>query len=143
MIGINQAFAQYSGMKERLFNHRAFAGGRGVLSPARRQRRGAGGGIPTFLLKTARLRLDGNTVAILAKNNPLLVPLAAFLSLSRQGCQLMATYCDVPSEMIDISSGGNLPLLCRGQFLSGYPAEDCREKHASRPCKADESTPKG
>ena len=46
---------------------------------------------------------DGMTVAILAKNNPIFVPLASFfIAYLDRGCQLMATNCNISANMIDI-----------------------------------------
>jgi len=63
----------------------------------------------------------GVTIAILAKNNPGLVPLAAFfLAYLNKGCQLMSTHSDVPSEMIDIIQAAIFLFFAAEQFLSGY-----------------------
>ena len=73
------------------------------------------------------------TIAILAKNNPLLVPLAAFfIAYLNKGCQLMATYCDVPSEMIDIIQAAIFLFFAAEQFLSGY-----RQKIVVKNTRAD------
>ena len=46
---------------------------------------------------------QGVTVAILVKNNPIFVPLAAlFIAYLNRGCELMAIYAGVPAEMLDI-----------------------------------------
>jgi general nucleoside transport system permease protein len=120
MIGINQAFSKYSGMKvgSTIVLSQVIGG---VLS-------GMGGGIEvlgrfsTFLWKELPgYGWTGVTIAILAKNNPLLVPLAAFfIAYLNKGCQLMATYCDVPSEMIDIIQAAIFLFFAAEQFLSGY-----------------------
>ena len=120
MIGINQAFSKYSGMKVGGTIVLAQVIG-GVLS-------GIGGGVEvlgrytTFLWKELPgYGWTGVTIAILAKNNPLLVPLAAFfIAYLNKGCQLMATYCDVPSEMIDIIQAAIFLFFAAEQFLSGY-----------------------
>ncbi len=120
MIGINQKFSQYAGMK---------VGGviilsqiiGGVLS-------GLGGGIEvlgrynTFLWKELPgYGWTGVTIAILAKNNPIFVPFAAFfMAYLNKGCQLMATYCDVPSEMIDIIQAAIFLFFAAEQFLARY-----------------------
>ncbi|MEA4869329.1 hypothetical protein SDC9_76322 [bioreactor metagenome] len=120
MIGINQAFSKYSGMK---------VGSTIVLSQViGGALSGLGGGIEvlgrysTFLWKELPgYGWTGITIAILAKNNPLLVPLAAFfIAYLDKGCQLMATYCDVPSEMIDIIQAAIFLFFAAEQFLSGY-----------------------
>ncbi len=120
MIGVNQAFSKYSGMKVGGTIVLAQVIG-GVLS-------GMGGSIEvlgrysTFLWKELPgYGWTGVTIAILAKNNPLLVPLAAFfIAYLNKGCQLMATYCDVPSEMIDIIQAAIFLFFAAEQFLSGY-----------------------
>ena len=120
MIGINQAFSKYSGMKvgSTIVLSQVIGG---VLS-------GIGGSVEvlgrysTFLWKELPgYGWTGVTIAILAKNNPLLVPLAAFfIAYLNKGCQLMATYCDVPSEMIDIIQAAIFLFFAAEQFLSGY-----------------------
>ena len=120
MIGINQAFSKYSGMKvgSTIVLSQVIGG---VLS-------GIGGSVEvlgrysTFLWKELPgYGWTGVTIAILAKNNPLLVPLAAFfVAYLNKGCQLMATYCDVPSEMIDIIQAAIFLFFAAEQFLSGY-----------------------
>ena len=120
MIGINQAFSKYSGMK---------VGGTIVLSQViGGALSGMGGSIEvlgryaTFLWKDLPgYGWEGVTIAILAKNNPLLVPVAAFfIAYLNKGCQLMATYCDVPSEMIDIIQAAIFLFFAAEQFLSGW-----------------------
>jgi len=132
MIGINQAFSKYSGMK---------VGGTIVLSQViGGVLSGMGGGIEvlgrysTFLWKELPgYGWTGITIAILAKNNPLLVPLAAFfIAYLNKGCQLMATYCDVPSEMIDIIQAAIFLFFAAEQFLSGY-----RQKIVVKNTRAD------
>lgn len=132
MIGINQAFAQYSGMKVGSTIVLSQVVG-GMLS-------GIGGSVEvlgrysTFLWKELPgYGWTGITVAILAKNNPLLVPLAAFfIAYLDKGCQLMATYCDVPSEMIDIIQAAIFLFFAAEQFLSGY-----RQKIVVKNTRAD------
>ncbi len=120
MIGVNQAFSKYSGMK---------VGGTIVLAQViGGALSGIGGGVEvlgrysTFLWKELPgYGWTGITIAILAKNNPLLVPLAAFfIAYLNKGCQLMATYSDVPSEMIDIIQAAIFLFFAAEQFLSGY-----------------------
>ena len=63
----------------------------------------------------------GVTVAILAKNNPLLVPLAAiFIAYLNRGCELMSIYAGVPAEMIDIIQAVIFLFFAAEQFLSRY-----------------------
>ena len=120
MIGINQPFSKYSGMKvgKTIVLSQVIGG---VLA-------GMGGSIEvlgrfnTFLWKELPgYGWNGVTIAILAKNNPVFVPLAAFfMAYLNKGCQLMATYCDVPSEMIDIIQAAIFLFFAAEQFLSGY-----------------------
>lgn len=132
MIGINQAFSQYAGMK---------VGSTIVLSQViGGALSGMGGSIEvlgrysTFLWKELPgYGWAGITIAILAKNNPFLVPLAAFfIAYLNKGCQLMATYCDVPSEMIDIIQAAIFLFFAAEQFLSGY-----RQRIVVRNTRAD------
>ena len=132
MIGINQAFSKYSGMN---------VGGTIVLSQVvGGALSGIGGGLEvlgrysTFLWKELPgYGWTGITIAILAKNNPLLVPFAAFfIAYLNKGCQLMATYCDVPSEMIDIIQAAIFLFFAAEQFLSGY-----RQKIVVKNTRAD------
>ena len=132
MIGFNQAFARYSGMR---------VGGTIVLSQVvGGVLSGIGGGVEilgrysTFLWKELPgFGWTGITIAILAKNNPLLVPLAAFfIAYLNKGCQLMATYCDVPSEMIDIIQAAIFLFFAAEQFLSGW-----RQKIVVKNARAD------
>ena len=132
MIGINQSFAKYSGMK---------VGGTIILSQVLGGAlSGMGGAIEmlgrfnTFLWKELPgYGWTGVTIAILAKNNPLMVPLAAFfLAYLNKGCSLMSTYCDVPSEMIDIIQAAIFLFFAAEQFLSGY-----RQKLVVKNTRAD------
>ncbi len=120
MIGINQPFSKYSGMKvgSTIVLSQVIGG---VLS-------GIGGGIEvlgrfnSFLWKELPgYGWTGITIAILAKNNPIFVPFAAFfIAYLNKGCQLMATYSDVPSEMIDIIQAAIFLFFAAEQFLAKY-----------------------
>ncbi|HWQ98340.1 MAG TPA: ABC transporter permease [Clostridia bacterium] len=132
MIGINESFSKYSGMK---------VGGTIVLSQViGGVLSGIGGSVEvlgrytTFLWKELPgYGWTGVTIAILAKNNPLMVPLAAFfIAYLNKGCQLMATYCDVPSEMIDIIQASIFLFFAAEQFLAGY-----RQKIVVKNTRAD------
>ncbi|GMO27106.1 MAG: ABC transporter permease [Termitinemataceae bacterium] len=64
---------------------------------------------------------DGVIVAILAKNNPVFVPIAAFaLAYIRIGADKMSTASDVTSEMISIIQGIIIMLVAAKAFLSTY-----------------------
>ena len=105
MIGINQAFAKYSGMKVATVIVLSQVLG-GFLA-------GIGGGIemlgryPTFSWSSLPgYGWTGITIAILAGNNPWFVPFASFfMAYLTKGCELMATYANVPSQLIDIIQG--------------------------------------
>jgi simple sugar transport system permease protein len=63
---------------------------------------------------------DGIIVAILAKNKPKYVPIAAFLlAYLRIGADKMSTATDVTSEMISIIQGVIIMLVAAQAFLSG------------------------
>jgi len=120
MIGINQSFAQYSGMQVGTVIVLSQVIG-GMLS-------GTGGSIEvlgrfsTFLWRELPgYGWLGITIAILAKNNPIFVPFAAFfIAYLNKGCNLMATYSDVPSEMIDIIQAAIFLFFAAEQFLAKY-----------------------
>ena len=120
MIGINQSFAQYSGMQVGTVIILSQVIG-GALS-------GMGGSIEvlgrfsTFLWRELPgYGWLGITIAILAKNNPIFVPFAAFfIAYLNKGCDLMATYSDVPSEMIDIIQAAIFLFFAAEQFLAKY-----------------------
>lgn len=120
MIGINQSFAQYSGMQVGTVIILSQVIG-GMLS-------GMGGSIEvlgrfnTFLWRELPgYGWLGITIAILAKNNPIFVPFAAFfIAYLNKGCDLMATYSDVPSEMIDIIQAAIFLFFAAEQFLAKY-----------------------
>jgi simple sugar transport system permease protein len=120
MIGINQPFSKYSGMKVGATIVLSQVIG-GILS-------GMGGGIEVLGRYNTYLWRElpgygwtGITIAILAKNNPIFIPFAAFfIAYLDKGCQLMATYSDVPSEMIDIIQAAIFLFFAAEQFLAKY-----------------------
>jgi len=120
MIGINQAFSQYSGMKVATVIVMSQVVG-GFLA-------GIGGGIEmlgryqTFSWSSLPgYGWTGITIAILAGNNCYAVPLAAFfMAYLSKGCDLMATYAKVPSQLIDIIQGVIFLFFAAEQFLSHY-----------------------
>ena len=120
MIGINQDFAKYSGMKVGMVIVLSQVLG-GFLA-------GAGGGIEMLGRYTnfswsalPGYGWTGITIAILAGNNPYMVPLAAFfMAYLSKGCDLMATYAKVPAQLIDIVQGVIFLFFAAEQFLSGY-----------------------
>ena len=120
MIGINQSFAKSSGMQVGSIIILSQVIG-GVLA-------GMGGSIEvlgrfnTFLWRELPgYGWLGITIAILAKNNPIFVPFAAFfIAYLNKGCVLMSTYSDVPSEMIDIIQAAIFLFFAAEQFLAKY-----------------------
>ena len=120
MIGINQDFSLYSGMKVGAAIVFSQVLG-GLLA-------GAGGGIEILGRYTSfswsalpGYGWTGITIAILAGNNPAMVPLAAFfMAYLSKGCDLMATYAKVPSQLISIIQGVIFLFFAAEQFLSGY-----------------------
>jgi ABC-type uncharacterized transport system permease subunit len=120
MIGINQAFSKYSGMKVAYVIVMSQVVG-GFLA-------GIGGGIEmlgryqTFSWSSLPgYGWTGITIAILAGNNCYAVPLAAFfMAYLSKGCDLMATYAKVPSQLIDIIQGVIFLFFAAEQFLSHY-----------------------
>ncbi len=120
MVGINQSFAQYSGIQVGMIIVLSQVIG-GMLS-------GIGGSIEmlgrynTFLWRELPgYGWIGITVAILAKNNPIFVPLAAlFIAYLDKGCQLMSINSDVPFEMIDIIQAAIFLFFAAEQFLAKY-----------------------
>lgn len=120
MVGINKSFAKYSGLNvgrtivvSQLIGG-ALAGMGGAIEVL--------GRFNTFLWRELPgYGWTGVTIAILAKNNPFFVPFAAFfMAYLDKGCMLMATYCDVPSEMMDIIQAAIFLFFAADQFLSGY-----------------------
>lgn len=120
MIGINQDFAKYSGMKVAAIIVAAQVIG-GILT-------GLGGGIEMLGRETTfnwtalpGYGWTGITIACISGNNPILVPFAAFfMSYLDKGCSLMSTYCGVPAQLIDIIQGVIFVFFAAEQFLSGY-----------------------
>ena len=120
MIGINQAFAQYSGIQVGAIIVLPQVVG-GILA-------GMGGSIEmlgrynTFIWRELPgYGWLGITIAILAKNNPIFVPVAAlFIAYLDKGCQLMAINSDVPFEMIDIIQASIFLFFAAEQFLAKY-----------------------
>ncbi len=120
MIGINQDFSKYSGMD---------VAGTIILSQVVGGfLAGAGGGIEmlgrynTFSWSALPgYGWTGITIAILAGNNPYMVPLASFfMAYLSKGCDLMATYAKVPAQLINIVQGVIFLFFAAEQFLSGY-----------------------
>ncbi len=120
MTGINQPFVMYSGMNVALIVILAQVLG-GFLA-------GMGGGIEMLgrynVYNWSALPgygWTGITVAILAGNNPIYVPFAAFfMSYLTRGCTLMSTNANVPSQLISIIQAVIFIFFAAQQFLAGY-----------------------
>lgn len=120
MIGINQEFAKYSGIGIGSVIVLSQVIG-GFLA-------GMGGGLEMLGRYTTYswsalpgYGWTGITIAILAGNNPFMVPLASFfMAYLTKGCDLMATYANVPAQLIDIVQGVIFLFFAAEQFLSGY-----------------------
>lgn len=120
MIGINEKFSMYSGMSVAGIVILSQVLG-GLLA-------GFGGGIEMLGRYTAfnwtalpGYGWTGITVAILAGNNPIFVPFAAFfISYLNKGCSLMSTYSGVPAQLIDILQAVIFLFFAAKQFLARY-----------------------
>lgn len=118
MIGINESFSKYSGMK---------VGGVIVLSQVI-------GGVLSGMAVPSKYWADTThscgkiclamvgQVSLLpswAKNNPLAIPFAAlFIAYLNRGCELMSIYAGVPAEMIDIIQAVIFLFFAAEQFMS-------------------------
>ena len=120
MTGINQPFVMYSGMNVPVIIILCQVIG-GALA-------GMGGGIEMLgrynVYNWSALPgygWTGITVAILAGNNPIFVPLAAFfMSYLTKGCTLMSTNANVPAQLISIIQAVIFIFFAAQQFLAGY-----------------------
>lgn len=120
MVGINQSFARYSGISVTtvMLYSQVLSGGIAGLAGAveilgiyRRFQ----------WLSSPGYGFDGVIIAILARNNPLIVPIAAvFLAYLRTGADVMAMYSDVTGEMVSIIQAVIILLVTAEAFLSGY-----------------------
>ncbi|MBR5521766.1 MAG: ABC transporter permease [Oscillospiraceae bacterium] len=64
---------------------------------------------------------DGVLVGVLAKNNPLLVPVAAlFLAYMRTGADVMNRVSDVPIEFVDVVQGLIILFVAAEMFMAKY-----------------------
>lgn len=120
MTGINQQFVMYSGMNVATVIILSQVLG-GFLA-------GIGGGFESLGRYNAYSWValpgygwTGITVAILANNNPIYVPLAAFfISYLTKGCTLMSTYSSCPPQLIAIIQAVIFVFFAAEQFLSKY-----------------------
>ncbi|TGS10918.1 ABC transporter permease [Mesorhizobium sp. M2E.F.Ca.ET.209.01.1.1] len=103
LVGHNSRFAQYAGIKEAFIIVSAMAASGalgGLLGAMFVEGRSFGKLAVSF---EGNLAFEGLLIAIVARNRPLAVPVAAlFYGYLRQGAQLMSIRTDVPSEIIVI-----------------------------------------
>lgn len=120
VTGANDAFARYSGINTgSVVIYSQVLGG--LVA-------GSGGAIETLGMYTRfswqalpGYGWDGVIVAILARNNPLLVPVAAFfLAYLRIGADIMARYSDVPNEFVALVQGVIIILVAASSFLETF-----------------------
>lgn len=119
MVGINPQFSRYSGINTFLVMFSCQIIG-GFIA-------GIGGSVELLGMydrfqwqDTPGYGFDGMTVAILAANNPALVPVGAlFLAYIRVGTDVMARTSNVPNEAVSIIQGIIMILITASAFLSG------------------------
>lgn len=120
MTGLNEKFAEYSGIRVNFVILYAQIIG-GIIA-------GMGGAIELLGMytrfewqKLPGYGWDGVIVAILARNNPVLVPLAAFfLYYLRIGADLMARMTDVPSEVVSVIQALVIMLVAAESFMAKW-----------------------
>ncbi len=120
VVGQNSSFAKYSGInvvKTSLtaqFVGGAVAGVGGILFILSAQERYGNIALPGY-------GFDGILVAVLAKNNPIFVPISAIaLGYLRTGGDVMNTYTDVPLELVQVMTSLVIMLIAAEMLLSGY-----------------------
>ncbi len=121
MVGENREFARYSGIK--IFRVAMasqlvggfFAGLGGALQVGGMYTRYKWVALPGY-------GWDGIIISILARNNPIFIPLAAFfIAYIRTGADIMARgNSGVPTELVSITQGVIIILIVARQFLAGY-----------------------
>lgn len=120
MTGQNEKFAKYSGMSvAAVILYSQLIGG--FIAGA--------GGATEILGMYNRFQyqalpqygFDGIMIAILAKNNPIYVPLAAiFLAYIRVGADIMARTTDVPTEIVNVVQAVMIMLIAAKMFLEAW-----------------------
>ena len=120
VTGLNSSFARYSGIKTASVIILAqviggfIAGAGGSIEILGMYRRFSWQQLPPY-------GWDGIIVAILARNNPALIPVGAFfLAYLRIGADLMARTSDVQSEVVYIIQGVMIILIAAESFLAKY-----------------------
>jgi simple sugar transport system permease protein len=120
MTGANIKFAQYSGIntKRVIFYCQVIGGMIAGIGGATELL----GMYPRFQWQmTPGYGWDGVIVAILARNNPLFVPIGAFfLAYLRIGADIMARMTDVPSEVVSVIQAIMILLIAAESFLSAW-----------------------
>ncbi|WP_097026738.1 ABC transporter permease [Clostridium peptidivorans] len=120
MTGLNENFARYSGINtKKVILYSQLLGG--FIA-------GLGGGTEVLGMyqrfqwqSLPGYGFDGIIVAILARNNPILVPIAAvFLAYLRVGADIMARMTDVPSEVISVIQAIIIILIAANRFLAKW-----------------------
>ncbi len=120
MVGINPKFSLYSGMK--------VAGIIVLCQVIGGMLAGMGGSVEVLgyydRYKWRSLPgygWNGVTLAILTKNNPAFIPLAAFfLAYLYRGCVQMSVYSDVPAELIEVIQAVIFLFFAAEYFLARY-----------------------
>ena len=120
LTGLNSSFARYSGIKTASVIMMSqvlggfVAGAGGSIEILGMYRRFSWQSLPGY-------GWDGIIVAILARNNPALIPVGAFfLAYLRIGADLMARTSDVQSEVVYIIQGVMIVLIAAESFLAQY-----------------------
>ncbi len=120
LTGLNSSFARYSGIKTASVIVLAqllggfIAGVGGSIEVLGMYRRFSWQTLPGY-------GWDGIIVAILARNNPALIPVGAFfLAYLRIGADLMSRTSDVQSEVVYIIQGVMIVLIAAESFLAHY-----------------------
>lgn len=120
VTGQNSRFADYSGIKTlKVFLYAQLLGGfiagvGGATELLGMYNRFSWQGLPNY-------GWDGVIVAILARNNPVFVPLAAlFLAYLRIGADIMARMSDVQNEVVSLIQGIIIILVVADRFLAKY-----------------------
>ncbi len=120
MTGLNQSFAEYSGINTvKVIIYSQLLGGitAGI------------GGATEILGMYNRFQwqalpqygFDGVIVAIIARNNPVFIPIAAFfLAYLRIGADIMSRYTDVQNEMVAVIQAVMIMLIAAQGFLAKY-----------------------
>lgn len=119
VVGKNASFARYSGINVMRASLMAqFAGGAiaaigGILFTLSSQERYGNIALPGY-------GFDGILVAVLAKNNPLFVPISAFaIGYLRTGGDVMNAFTDVPLELVQIMTSLVIMLVAAEMLMSG------------------------